>query len=250
MRLRCYPDSASATLAVYYRGLPDYHEMTFMRHYLRPGDGFIDVGANIGVYTLLAASLVGDGGVIECFDPDPLAVTRLRENLAVNNVATARVYAAAVGAAASASVPFVTERDSTGRIRTPFDDGEPVLGVPCVQLDRMLAERRYAMGKLDIEGAEPLALMGGENGLARQNPPVWQLEINGLLHAYGFTEQGLAEWLAERGYACAVYDADRRELRFGERPWEERPNVLAVASSRRAEILARVREGAESGGGA
>ncbi len=245
MRLRCYPDSASATLAIYYRGLQDYHEMTFMRHYLRPGDGFVDVGANIGVYTLLAASLVGEGGLIECFEPDPVALARLRENLAINSVAAAHVYAAAVGAAPVRGVPFVKDRDSTGRIQTRLDEGEPVISVPCVQLDQVLLERQYAMGKLDIEGAEPLALMGAENSLVRQNPPVWQIELNGLLRAYGFAEQGFADWIAERGYDCAVYDADRRELHFDERPWEERPNVLAIARSRRGEVLTRLREGTD-----
>jgi hypothetical protein len=56
MHLRCYPHSTSAS-GVIYCGLPEWAEMRFLLDYLRPGEGFVDVGANIGTYSLLAASV-------------------------------------------------------------------------------------------------------------------------------------------------------------------------------------------------
>lgn len=49
IKLRCYPDSQSASAAIYC-GLYDYHEMNFLLQYLREEDSFLDIGANIGIY--------------------------------------------------------------------------------------------------------------------------------------------------------------------------------------------------------
>ena len=96
------------------------------------------------------------------------------------------------------------------------------------------------MGKMDIEGAEPLALQGAQRMLGESNPPVWLLEMNGLLRDLGFTEEGLAGWLWERGYDLAVYDADARDLKFFDKPWAGRSNVLAISRPGRDFVLERL----------
>src|SRR5262245_10568558 len=60
LRLIAYPDSKASSLAVYTR-LPEYHEMLFTLRYLDPEDCFADVGANVGLYTLLAGSVLEQG---------------------------------------------------------------------------------------------------------------------------------------------------------------------------------------------
>jgi FkbM family methyltransferase len=226
MRLRVYPDSSSASLVLYCHGLPDYHEMRFMADYLRPGDGFIDVGANIGVYSLFAASLVGRGGRVVAFEPGPRAAARFRENVSVNGLGNIEVREEAVGRAAG-SVAFMVDHDTMNRVAAmegtsarshiaPHRGAHTgtVVEVPCVRLDEALAGRSFAMGKMDIGGTEPLALCGAERMLTEANPPVWLLEMNGLLRDFGWTEEGLAAWLAGTGFELAVYDADERRLRF------------------------------------
>lgn len=71
LRIRCYADSHQPGRLIYFGGLPDFEEMTFMQRYLRPGDGFIDAGANVGLYTLLAAKLVGPTGAVHAFEASP-----------------------------------------------------------------------------------------------------------------------------------------------------------------------------------
>ncbi len=237
--IRCYPDSTSASLVLYCSGQPDFHEMAFMRHYLRRGDNFIDVGANVGVYTLLAASLVGPEGSVEAFEPGPKALCRLRENVALNSLENVHVYPVAVGTSRG-PVRFTLDRDATNRIGAG-GVGERSIEVSCVRLDDMLIGRRYAMGKMDIEGAEPLALRGCEGMLAQSNPPVWQLELGGYSRAYGFPTDQVVGWLKAKGYDTALYDADRRSLVFTERPWESRAaNALAVARSARGHLANRI----------
>ncbi|MGH8560322.1 MAG: FkbM family methyltransferase [Methylococcales bacterium] len=253
--MRCRPGSASAGLMLYCNGRPEYHEMGFVEHYLRPGDRFVDIGANIGAYTLLAASI--GAGTIDAFEPGPEALERLRENIVLNGLGNVRVHPVAV-AHLSDIVEFTRCLDATNRVMIAVEDratgvsaidckdacseamGE-LIKVPCARLDDVLLGQHYAMGKMDIEGAEPLALQGAEQMLSEANPPVWLLELNRALHAYGFTEQQLANWLNERGYDLALYDADSRTLRFLDAPWRERDNVLAIARVKRDDVAARLK---------
>jgi predicted methyltransferase len=80
--LLCYPRSNSASNVIYFTPYYDYDEMHFLQRYLRPGDVVIDAGANIGTYTLLAATCVGPTGQVIAFEPAPVAFARLRENVA------------------------------------------------------------------------------------------------------------------------------------------------------------------------
>ena len=62
-------------------GLSDWHEMNLLLRYLRPGDEFIDIGANIGIYSLLAGSRVGLDGKVYCFEPDTITFHKLKQNI-------------------------------------------------------------------------------------------------------------------------------------------------------------------------
>ncbi len=239
MRFRCYPDSTIASLVLYCHGLPDYHEMTFMSHYLRPGDGFIDVGANIGVYSLLAGSIVGPEGRVDAFEPGPVAVQRLAENVALNRLSWVAIHRTAVGAE-QGTIPFTGDQDVLNRMPPSGTKGNQILQVPCVSLDDVLRGHRYAMAKMDIEGAEPLAVRGAQHMFADANPPVWLIEINGKLRDYGYGEEDFARWLHDRDYDVALYDADRRTLVFREQPWREHDNVFAIARSHRAHVRDRI----------
>ena len=191
-RVRCHLDDDAAVLALYTGGWHDWHEMGFLRDYLRPGDHFLDVGANIGLYALLAARLVGPTGRVEALEPDPLVGRRLQDNLARNPGAPVQVHAVAAGSA-EGTARFVTQRGTSNHLARSDDDPGNVIEVRTVTLDAEFSHCQFAAAKMDIEGAEPLALAGAERMLASHNPPVWLLELNGQLRSYGFTEQGLAK---------------------------------------------------------
>ncbi len=70
--------------ARYWYGLP---LAGYMRAHLKPGDGFMDVGANVGYFTLLAASLVGPSGRVISFEPDPITFEALSRSVALNELA-------------------------------------------------------------------------------------------------------------------------------------------------------------------
>lgn len=246
MVLRCYPDSSSASAVLYaHRGLADFHEMSFLRHYLRSGDQFLDIGANVGVYTLLAASVIGPSGRIASFEPGSPALARLRENIALNRLERMVEVFDVAASDRAGSAWFTTGRDSTNQLVEGEMASTSVREIRCQPLDGLFEhERRFSLGKIDVEGAEPLVLRGAETLLAHGNPPVWILEINGRLREFGCSESDLEAWLLARGYHLALYDARARRLTLTERAWAKAPNVLSVHLPQLPQITERLRDSA------
>lgn len=242
VKIFCYPYAGIASRLIFFSGRPDFDETMFLERYLRPGDNFLDVGANVGFYTLLAADLVGTTGMVGAFEPGRETAGRLRENLELNSLGNVRVYSDAVGSA-EGTAAFAQPKDDTSRLRTPHDSDVPIVDVRVVRLDSAAGYEQWAMGKMDIEGAEPVALEGASRMLAEANPPVWQLEINGMLRDYDWTEERFAEWLHAQGYDLALYDGRTGNLSFGQDAWRQRDNVLAIARSAREMVVNRIMMG-------
>lgn len=240
LKLRCYPDSTSAGIAIYSGGYPDWNEMAFMKAYLREGDAFIDVGANIGVYTLYAASLIGPTGHVDSFEPTPRSAERLRENVALNGLTNVRVHQFAVSSQPG-YVEFVVDADTVNHIVRKEEVGSQAIKVRCVRLDESLPPCRYAMAKIDVEGAEPMVLQGAERLLRECNPPVWLIEINGLLRRYGYEEEQLERWLSDRGYDLYLYSLGGGRLIRSDKPWLKSGNVFAIARSALTEVVNRLK---------
>lgn len=226
--------------------MPDYREMSFILRYLRPGDTFLDVGANVGVYTLLAAGLVGPNGVIHAFEPGSLALLRLRENVALNKLKNVQIHEQALADHNGEGRLDVGGDDCVARL-VPKSAGTGVTGtakIDCVTLDDCLANSVFAMAKLDIEGAEPLALRGAMNHLNSGNPPVLQIEMAGYSKKYGVATHEFIAWLSSVGYDVGIYDPVGNSIEYTDRPWAYGAlNVLAVSRARRTEVLDRLNNG-------
>lgn len=240
MSFRAYPDSTQPGRFVYFGGLPDYEEMTFMKRYLRPGDGFIDGGANEGMFTLLAAQLVGPSGAVHAFEAVPAFAKRLQDNVGVNSLRCVTVHEMAIGAE-QGTVSFVV-RGSGSRIRTEADsDSDSAVQVRVGRLDDTLPERSFAMGKLDVEGTEHLALRGADRLIARGEPAVWMLElVDKFLHRFDSTAREVRRWLGDHDYDMVLYDPDRNRLVPAPDQLSAGPDVLAVCRRRRPDVEARL----------
>lgn len=130
-----------------------------------------DVGAHVGYYSLLAATLVGENGRVFAFEPFPDNVRQLREHLRINQVSNVVVIEAAVSDQDAALKFKIGETTTTGLVS---DDGE--LEVKAVRLDALLQEGRISppdVIKLDVEGAELTALQGAANTLREHQPVVF-----------------------------------------------------------------------------
>lgn len=202
MRLRVYPDSRAAAL-VLYTTLPDYWEMMFMLRYLAPDDVVVDVGANVGTYTVLAASCTARGQVV-AFEPDPVARERLTENLALNGLSNVVVRCEAVGAAVG-EAELTQGLDTTNRIVRQGDQ-VPSRRVPITTLEAACASFPHVeLCKLDTEGQEISVLRGANSLLNIGRPPVWIVEVNGAGGFYRTSDQEVIDHFAIHGYSPYQY---------------------------------------------
>lgn len=241
-KMRGHMDSHSVSAAFYFAGLPDWWEMRFAQDYLRPGDKFLDVGANVGLYTLLASALIGDDGHVDAFEPAEVPASRLQESLDQNSIShIAQVHRFAV-TNHSGQVQFgFSHNDCQAHVRQSNESNEQSAKVPAILLDDFCGDTQYAMGKLDIEGHEPMALEGASKMLSCGNPPVLQIEMAGYSQLYGVTTAALIARLFDIGYDCLYYIPDERILAPAPRPWElGLDNVLAVHSPQRELVERRL----------
>jgi FkbM family methyltransferase len=206
--VRSYSDSVEASRIHYFGPLYDWEEMGFLARFLKPGDRFIDGGANIGGYALLAASIVGPTGRVDAFEPAPLAAERLRENVVRNHLQNVvQVHELALGATAGTGL-LSLDWDMSNRLigsakDLPGGSQEVLVGT----LDDNLVGD-YAAGKLDIEGGEMAALQGAERHLSTANPPVWILEaFENQLRKVGSSRGELLSLLRDHEFRPAVLRA-------------------------------------------
>jgi hypothetical protein len=126
-----------------------------------------------------------------------------------------------------------------------IDASAATVTVPTVTLDE-LPPRQYAMGKLDIEGAEPLALRGAARLLAEQNPPVWELElVDKFVRRFGGSAEDVAGVLRDAGFVIGRYLPDTNELEFDDALVGRITNVLAVAKNHLDDVQARLADSPE-----
>jgi FkbM family methyltransferase len=244
-RLKCYPDSTSTSGVLYFSGYPDYWEMKFLQAYLREGDNFIDVGANTGVYSILASGSIGSQGHIDAFEPMERTAARIEEQAALNRLESLHVHRFAISDRAGELDFGFAVSDAMMHLRRADEASRDTTRVTSTTLDLFEPYRHYAAGKMDIEGAEPMALAGAACRLRDANPPVWLLELAGYSNCYGVSSAEVVQRLAQSGYACAVYHPHSGELEFTDRPWLLGvQNVLAIAESQRHFVQDRLRESA------
>lgn len=187
-------------------------EARLLRRFLRPGDRVLDVGANVGYFTLIAARAVGASGAVVAVEPVEANADALDRNVAVNgftNVTTRRVAVDAVDGTVDvglADEPFARERgqDATSGHYTV---GGALLSrrVPSVTLDRLSADfspgRPVRLVKIDVEGMEERALEGFRATLGSSPPDAIMMEANAAsLRSHGASDRAIRAVLRSSGY--------------------------------------------------
>lgn len=177
--LACYPDCSMAI------GAYELDTVRLMRRLLRPGGHFIDVGANIGYLSLMAAAMVGPEGRVDAIEPTPANFQRLSDNVLANRlggiIRPQRIAASDRDGVLTLHIPD-TQRSggNHGMISAYLPEnvrGESV-ETPCVRLDALFATATPALVKMDVEGGEPLVVAGMKNLLQRGAPPHMILEVS------------------------------------------------------------------------
>ena len=141
------------------------------------GDGFVDVGANIGTYSLLARRLVGPTGRVVAFEPHPVAAARLRENVELNRIDNIEVHEAAVADVAG-EAEFLEDFDVSNRIRSATDHGASTRRCRPRRSTRHRAPARLRpRASWTSRDTRPQRCGARQERLAAADPPVWQIEV-------------------------------------------------------------------------
>ncbi|MEC3950542.1 FkbM family methyltransferase [Sphingobium sp. HWE2-09] len=220
----------------------DFPEMMFLVHFLRADDLFVDIGANVGAYSVLAGA-VGMSRVI-AVEPVPQTYAKLQRNLRLNGVGE-RAELLNIGLADQAgTLHFTTDR---GGLNHVVDSGG--IAVPVRTLDDVLAGRSANMIKLDVEGFEVEVLRGGAACLATPDLRAIVVELNGSGERYGHPDAEVDAILVEAGFAPHLYDPVTRSLTRAKGFNTEglntlycRPDDPSVASRVKAAPKVRVRD--------
>jgi FkbM family methyltransferase len=179
-----------------------------VRDRLKRGGVFVDVGANAGYFSLLAARLVGSEGHVFSYEPVPTTARQLRANIDRNLFRHCDVTEAAISNATGTCQIHVGPRDHTGvsSLREVADSTGTVT-VPLTTLDVSLADvPQVDLVKIDVEGAECHVLEGMHDVLHRCRPDIILEVTQEFLATLGRPMQAIEDVLAPFGYRAHVID--------------------------------------------
>jgi FkbM family methyltransferase len=233
--------SGSLSNLVYFGECFEWENINFLRRYLRPGDTVVDAGANVGMFTYAAAEAVAPDGRVHVFEPLAWAAEAITANIERNRLGgRVTLYPIAVADRAG-TVRFASDLDVSSHIEFVAGSSfnKQSTEVPTDTLDATLPAGPIALAKIDVEGAELLALQGFREHLAAGNPPVVMIEAhNGTLKKMGSSRVEVLELLRDLGYEMHLFDVATSSLQ----PVPKRSNedVFAVRTADLPMVLDRL----------
>ncbi|MCK4789932.1 MAG: FkbM family methyltransferase [Desulfobacteraceae bacterium] len=235
LKVRVYPHDVIGKY-IYIDGVFEPEVWRFVKSYLKPGMIVFDLGSNLGQYTLLAAKCVGEKGKVYSFEPSGRMFIELEFNVALNNLSdTCILNKAAVSdvsgtAKLSKYEPGAEVYNSLGSHTRKERAKVGCEEVKTIRLDDYVKEMGVGhvdFMKIDIEGAELLALRGAENLLLRSDAPVILLELDDVnTEGFGYAAVEIWDYLKSLGYR--MYSLGRH--RSGPE-MIERPDKLALSQN-------------------
>jgi FkbM family methyltransferase len=188
-----------------------------VKQHTEPGNVVLDIGANIGYYTLVFASLVGDEGKIYAFEPEPGLFKLLETNIELNKYSNIEAVQKAVAKEDGIAQLFLDEFSSVDHRVFDAQDGRKSITVETIKLDSFLSERVHGIDviKMDIQGAEIDALLGMDE-LIRSNRDLslfvefWPKGLVGN----GRDPRELIEYLLARGFSIVEANEEENNLQL------------------------------------
>lgn len=235
-RINLYKDSELANYI--YLGFEE-KEISFLQKYLRPGDGVLDIGANIGLFTLEAAAIVGKSGKVTAYEPDPATYMRLVENCQLNGFDFAGCRQMAVSSEKGVLQFHIAAKG--------FDAWNSLAPIPSKKISNTIAVEtttldieieKYAdpekikLVKIDVEGWELFVLKGGTKFLT-QYSPVLMVEFTEVnFNAAGYSSKEVFAYMESLGYTWYSFNGTTLlpETRKPNYPYE---NLIAVKDIKR-----------------
>jgi FkbM family methyltransferase len=159
---------------IFFLGEYEKAELIALEHHLKPGDTFLDLGANLGLYSLHASRFVGEKGKVISFEPFSVNYNALKEHIAINQLTNVCLEKLAVGKETGTITMYLDEKEGNlGMVTANYIENAREEVVDIVSIDEYLdlnPIKSVDFIKIDIEGFEYPTLLGLENTLKKHRP--------------------------------------------------------------------------------
>lgn len=248
-------DFTVARLLLLHRGRWEETESRLFSSLVREGHTVVDIGANIGIYTLLAARLVGPAGKVYAFEPEPGNFELLKRNVAANDYKNAVLVNKAVADNTALARLALTAQGSGGHSLSNFRGAAAFEAVETVSLDDYFggSGQRIDILKIDVEGGE-MSIFSGMRRVLAANPDLTILTefFPDAIRAFGYVPEEYVRGLSASGFEIypiedgrarpELLEAARVSELIKQAEKKEHINLLCVRG-KHAELFGRNREG-------
>lgn len=209
-KLLIKPGMRGATENIY-TGLCEFEEMSFLLHLLNETDTFVDVGANVGVYTVLAAGVRGASCI--SIEPIPTTFSHLIANIKLNGIDNL-VTAKNIGLSNQKGIlNFTTDLDCKNHVIDKIDAKEfNFIEVQVDMLDNIADKLKPTLIKIDVEGFEKYVIAGGKRTLTKDSLLAVIMELNGSSTKNENVEKILHQEMLNYGFFTYRYSPFTRTL--------------------------------------
>jgi FkbM family methyltransferase len=182
---------------------------------LGPDDIFVDIGANFGLHTLYASTILKNGGQVYAFEPLPQNIALLEKHIRLNKRSNVTIFKGAVSNSDKEYLEFYFPEEDflqTGALK-PHTGASNKIQVKNHRLDDLADQwnKPVKLIKIDVEGAEMDVLKSAKNILSKWHPDLL-IEIHGFaLPNFGYTSDQLLKFLTDLGYTEERYQIGKSQ---------------------------------------
>lgn len=194
-----------------------YEEFATMivKKIIKKGDVVIDLGANIGYYTLIFARIVGENGKAYAFEPEPLNVSLLKKNVEVNGYENVIIVNKAISNKTEKIKLYIDDENQGGHTLSATNTKSKSIQIETVTLDNYFKKgsNKIKFIKMDIEGSEARAIDGMQCMLKNNNELQMMTEFNPyLLNKSGTDPEKYLYSLMKFDYKIFEIDRKKRKV--------------------------------------
>jgi FkbM family methyltransferase len=194
----------------WYCGLHEVDEMAFVLHLLQPDEHFLDVGANVGSYSILVGGAAR--ARVTAVEPIPATFMHLQRNVVLNRLDEHLCYCQAGLSDVPGVLRFSVGLDTVNHVLVEGED-LPGADVPVMRLDDLVGQGVPHLIKIDVEGHELAVLHGCSRTLRDARPLAVIMETNGNGARCGVADDALIALMRECGFAPFGYEPFQRLLK-------------------------------------
>ena len=194
----------------YYNGLMEYEDMMFLLHTIKQEDVFIDVGANSGVYSVLASKVVGSRVI--AFEPINETFKRLLDNININRVSH-KVKAISKGVGSKpGQLYFTNDHDTTNKVSNINEENTSIVSITTLDNEIDIETDASLFLKIDVEGFEMEVLKGAKELFNSGKVFLIIIELNGSGEEFGYTDNDIHMLISSYGFKPISYNPKKREV--------------------------------------